>query len=40
MVSRKLNAKKKNEKTLAQLVKQIQLNNGKAPAEGDPVQTP
>ena len=34
MVARKLNAKKKNEKNLTQLVKQIQMNGGKAP-EGD-----
>ena len=31
MVARKLNAKKKNEKNLSQLIKQIQANGGKAP---------
>jgi len=30
MVARKLNAKKKNEKNLSQLIKQIQANGGKA----------
>jgi len=34
MVQRKLNAKKKNEKTLAQLIKQIQLNDGKKLDDG------
>lgn len=31
MVQRKLNSKKKNEKTLSALIKQIQQNSGKAP---------
>lgn len=40
MVARKLNAKKKNEKTLQQLVRDIQLNGGKAPEEGAAPKTP
>lgn len=42
MVARKLNANKikKNEKTLSQLVREIQLNDGKAPEEGSVPKTP
>lgn len=34
MVARKLNAKKKTEKNLTQLIKQIQANGGKVPEAG------
>jgi len=40
MVQRKLSAKKKNEKSLAALIKSIQMNEGKVPEEGSQPKTP